>query len=140
MQPTLNVAWTSLRDQLVAAGAYARGGAVLLPRANRAVAITSATITGYSCVVVLAPISRVAECDVEGALHLARDLEIGAMVIVKEMLALRHAAPIADVTFDGIITVATVLARTAELIVPAVTERTRTRSIAASSAFAYQAE
>jgi hypothetical protein len=56
------------------------------------------------------------------------------------MLALRHVVPVADVTFDGIMQVATVLAHTASRFSPALTERSRTRSACASSTFAYVTE
>jgi hypothetical protein len=140
MQPNLDPAWTALRDQLVAAGANAQGTAVLLPRANRAVAITTCAIAGATCVILIAPIGRAHECDSARALLLANELEVGSMIVVKQMLALRHAVPLADASLDGVMQIATVLARTAAGLAPALTEPSRTRSIGATSAFAHVAE
>jgi hypothetical protein len=99
-----------------------------------------ATIASYSCVIVIAPIGRAHECDAARALLLANELEVGSMIVVKQMLALRHAVPMVDATIDGIIRVATALAETAARLTPALTERSRTRSAGASSAFAHVAE
>jgi hypothetical protein len=140
MQPTLDSAWITLRDQLVAAGGIANGTAVLLPCANRAVAITPGTIAGYSCVIVIASIGRAVDCDMERALLLANELEVGSMIVASHMLALRHAVPVADASLAGIFNVANVLADLAQRVSPVLLRRSPARSKGIASAFAHVAE
>lgn len=129
-----------MRDQLAAAGARADAASVTLLRANRAVVIAPATIANRPTILVLAPIARAVDCDSDRALVLAKDLELGAMIVVKQMLVLRHVVPANDATPALIIEVATKLAHDASLLAPALIDRTRTRSAEASTAFAYCAE
>lgn len=140
MQPILDSTWTTLRDELVIAGARADATSVTLPRANRAVVIAPATIASRAAILVLAPIGRAAECDNRRALELAKDLEVGAIIIVKQMLALRHVVLANDATPASILDIANKLAHDAALLAPALIERTRTRSTEGSAAFAYCAE
>lgn len=139
MQPDLDPAWTALRDELVAAGALADGTNVLLRRANRAVVIASTTIAGRPTILVLAPIARAADCDADRALVLAKDLELGAIIVVGGMVALRHVMA-STTTSTAILDVATHLAHSAALLAPALIDRTRTRSTEVTTAFAHCAE
>lgn len=138
MQPNLDPAWNAIRDELVAAGGFADGSNVLFQLANRTVVVTPAT--NGTTLLVIAPIARASQCNATQALVLAKDLELGGMIVVRQMLALRHIVPIHGTSASSIHDNAKQLAHAASLIAPALIDRTRTRSIEASSAFAYCAE
>jgi len=94
-----------------------------LDRSNLNVDASPASIAGHPAVVVIAPVAPMKVCDSLRALLLAKDLELGSVVVVNDHLSLRHVILVSGCTNASVIEAAELLVRNAAMLGPAIMSR-----------------
>lgn len=106
-----------------------------LERAKLAVEVSPIAIAGHPAVLVLAPVAPMKMADSLRALLLAKDLELGSVVISNDYLCLRHVILASGCTPTTVMEVAMLLVQNAALLAPAIMARPQ-RPLKATNMFA----
>lgn len=106
-----------------------------LDRSKLNVEVSPIAIAGHPAVLVIAPVAPMKICDSLRALLLAKDLELGSVVVSNDYLSLRHVILASGCTTTTIMEVAKLLVQNAALLGPAIIARPQ-RPLKATNVFA----
>jgi hypothetical protein len=106
-----------------------------LDRSKLNVEVSPIAIAGRPAVVVIAPVAPMKICDSLRALLLAKDLELGSVVVSNDYLSLRHVILASGCSTATVMEVATLLVQNAALLGPAIIARPQ-RPLKATNVFA----
>lgn len=117
----MKLEWEALREEL--------------DRSNLDVDVSPASLSGHPAIIIIAPIAPMKLCDSLRALLLAKDLDLGSIVVTNDQIALRHVILTSGCTNESVIEAATLLVQNATMLAPAILSRPQ-RPLKASNMFA----
>lgn len=94
-----------------------------LERSKLNVEVSPIAVGGHPAVAVVAPIAPMKTCDSLRALLLAKDLELGSVVVANDYLSLRHVILASGCTITTVLEVAMLLVQNAAMLAPAILAR-----------------
>jgi hypothetical protein len=106
-----------------------------LDRSRLNVEVSPTSIAGHAAVIVIAPVAPMKLCDSLRALLLAKDLELGSVVVANDYLSLRHVILATGCTIETVLEAASLLLQNAALLGPAIIARPQ-RPLKATNVFA----